>query len=121
MTLRGQDTAVARYVLLDPYYFHLTYLKEDPALMVDTGEGFEFRKRRIKDAVHIPNVRSLNTALDTITPDYAIFLYCTVDSRAISAAKIFYERGFRKIYVLDGGMRAWKKEGMPVVRGRREG
>jgi rhodanese-related sulfurtransferase len=99
LTLRGQDTAEIEYILLDPYYFHLTYLQEEPALIVDTGEGFEFRKRRIKDAVHIPNVRSLNTALDTITPDYSVFIYCNVDSRAISAAKIFYERGFRKIYV----------------------
>ncbi len=36
MTLTGQDTAVTKYVFLDPYYFHLTYLKEDPALIAVT-------------------------------------------------------------------------------------
>ena len=117
LTAQKRDSAI--YKILDPYYFHLTYLSEDPALMVDAREGFEYRRRRIKDAVHIPNVRSLNIAADTLTRDYSIFIYCTTDTRAIGAARQFHERGFRKIYLLEGGLALWRKEGMPLDRSRK--
>jgi rhodanese-related sulfurtransferase len=30
-----------------------------------------------------------------------------------------YDQGFRKLYNLEGGIAAWRKEKMPVAKGRR--
>ena len=31
---------------------------------------------------------------------------------------MFYDKGFRKVYNLEGGIVAWRKDGMPTVRGK---
>lgn len=108
----------AKFQSVDPYYFHLNYLKTDPALLVDVREFFEFKRSRIKDAVNIPISSSLKKAADTIDHDCAMFLYCTTDSRSDWVAKKLYDLGFRKVYSLKGGLVAWKKDGYPVERKR---
>lgn len=107
-----------KYKSLDPYYFHLNYLKEDKALLIDVREPFEFRGKRLKDAVNIPSSGNLEFAADTIGKDYALFFYCTTDYRSKRVAAKFYDYGFRKIYNLEGGIAGWRKEGNPVERKR---
>jgi rhodanese-related sulfurtransferase len=101
---------------LPPYYFHLDYLKEDKAILIDVREFFEFRRTRIKDAVNIPSTRSFQIPADTIDKACALFLYCTTGYRSTRAARYFSEHGFTKVYSLDGGIIAWKKDGFPVIR-----
>ncbi len=36
-------------------------------------------------------------------------------------AREFAEKGFRKVYNLAGGIKAWKKDGFPVDKGRLKG
>ena len=105
-----------KYESLDPYYFHLDYLKTDPALLVDVREFFEFRRSRIKDAVNIPSSGNLEKSYDTISKNCALFLYCTSDYRSERVAKKLYDIGFRKLYSLEGGIVAWRKDGFTVVR-----
>ncbi len=107
-----------KYKSLDPYYFHLNYLKEEKALLVDVREMFEFRGKRLKDAVNIPSSGNLEFAADTISKDYALFFYCTTDYRSKRVAGKFYDYGFRKLYNLEGGIVGWRKEGMTVVKRR---
>ncbi len=106
------------YKSLDPYYFHLNYLKEEKALLIDVREPFEFRGKRLKGAVNIPSSGNLEFAADTIGKDYALFFYCTTDYRSKRVAVKFYDYGFRKIYNLEGGIVGWRKEGNPLVRKR---
>jgi hypothetical protein len=40
--LTAQVPDSVKYKSLDPYYFHLDYLKTDTALLVDVREFFEF-------------------------------------------------------------------------------
>jgi len=114
----GQVPDTSKYKSLDPYYFHLNYLKEEKAILIDVREPFEFRGKRLKDAVNIPSSGNLEFAADTIGKDYALFFYCTTDYRSKRVAVKFYDYGFRKIYNLEGGIAAWRKEGMGVVRKR---
>lgn len=107
-----------KFKSLPPYYFHLTYLKEDPAHMIDVREFFEYRKVRINDAVNIPSSGNLQSAADTIDKDCALFLYCKTGFRSDRVAKRFYDMGYRKVYSLEGGIVAWKKDGFPVERKR---
>jgi len=106
-----------KYQSLEPYDFHLRYLKEDIALLIDVREYFEFKGRRIKGSVNIPASGNLEFSTDTIDKNCALFFYCLTDERSIHVAEYFYERGFRKLYSLQGGIIAWRKDRFPVVRG----
>jgi len=117
-SLTGQIADSAKYLSPDPYYFHLEYLKNDPALILDVRMPFEFKGRRLKDAINVPSSRQLNALADTLSEDYYLFLYCTDGYRSKRAAELLYDRGFRRLYNLEGGIVAWRKEGMPVVKGR---
>jgi rhodanese-related sulfurtransferase len=114
----AQVTDSLKYKSLDPYYFHLNYLKEEKAILIDVREPFEFRGKRLKDAVNIPASGNLEFAADTINKEFALFFYCTTDYRSKRVAVKFYDYGFRKIYNLEGGIVAWRKEGMGVSRRR---
>lgn len=112
----SQKADTLKYKLLEPYDFHLAYLRTDPALLVDVREPFEFRGRRIRDAVNIPSSGNLEFASDTIDKNVALFLYCTTDYRSNNVAEFLIKKGFTRVYSLKGGIVAWKKDGFPVIR-----
>jgi len=116
-SLAGQQDTSSKFISLDPYYFHLEYLKRDPSLILDVREPFEFRGKRIREAINIPSAREMNALTDTLPGDYSIFLYCTTGYRSKRAAENLYEKGYRDLFNLEGGLAAWKKEDMPVVKG----
>lgn len=116
--ITGQVPDSVKFKSLLPNDFHLTYLKEDKAILIDVREFFEFRKVRLKHAVNIPSSGKLEFAADTIDKQRALFLYCTTGYRSKRVAVFFHDKGFSKLYSLDGGIVAWKKEGFPVVRKR---
>ena len=115
-SITGQVTDSVKYRSLLPSDFNLTYLKEDKAILVDVREFFEFRKTRLKDAVNIPSSGNLKIAADTIDKQCAIFLYCTSGYRSRRVAESLYDKGFRNLYSLKGGIVAWKKDGFPVEK-----
>lgn len=118
LPVSGQVTDSVKYKSLDPYYFHLQYLKSDSAILLDVREPFEFKRKRIRDAINIPSSGNLEKAADTLKKEFSYFLYCSTDYRSRDAAKKLYEKGFRKLYNLEGGIVAWKKDKMPVVKGK---
>jgi rhodanese-related sulfurtransferase len=93
-------------------------LKTDSSILIDVREPFEFNGRRIKGAINIPASGNLDKAADTLNKDLSLFLYCTSGYRSSSAAVKLYNKGFRKLYSLKGGIAAWRKDRMPVVKGR---
>jgi len=117
-SLNGQSDTSSKYISLDPYYFHLEYLKREPSLILDVREPFEFRGKRLREAINIPSSREMKALTDTLGRDNSIFLYCTTGFRSKRAAENFYEKGFRNLFNLEGGLAAWKKEDMPVVKGK---
>jgi len=114
----GQADQSAKYLSLDPYDFHLTYLKTEPAMLVDVRQFFEYKGRRIKDAVNIPSAKDLISRTDSMDRKTAFFLYCTDGFRSKRAAEILYDKGFSLLYNLEGGILAWKRDGFPVEKGR---
>ena len=116
--LFSQKADSIKYTNLEPYDFHLNWLKDDKTMLIDVREYFEYKRSRIKDAVNIPSSGNLDFAADTLNKDLALFLYCTTDFRSIRVARKFADMGFRKVYNLTGGIKAWKKDGFPVQKKR---
>jgi rhodanese-related sulfurtransferase len=85
-------------------------------LIVDVREYFEYKRSRLKDAVNIQSSGNLESTVDTLDKFSHIFLYCTTDFRSIRVAKFLVENGFIHVYSLDGGIKAWKKAGLPVEK-----
>lgn len=117
----GQPAESLKYKSLEPYDFHLTYLKDDKAVLIDVREFFEYKKSRIKDAINIPSSGNLEFAADTFEKDKSLFLYCTTDYRSKRVAAKFSEKKFVNVYNLEGGIKAWKNDGFPVDRKRLKG
>jgi phage shock protein E len=107
-----------KFKSLDPYDFHLTYLKEDNAMMIDVREFFEYRKLRIKYAVNIPSSGNLQLSSDTLNKESSLFIYCTSGFRSKRVSKFFCDKGFSRVFNLEGGINAWRKDGFPVEHKR---
>ena len=116
----AQSADSVKYISVEPYDFHLAWLKTDKALLIDVREFFEYKRSRIKDAVNIPSSGNLEFAGDTLEKDLSLFLYCTTDFRSKRVSEKFSRMGFAKVYDLEGGIKAWKRDGFPV-EGRRKG
>jgi rhodanese-related sulfurtransferase len=113
----GQPSDSVKYLSLEPYDFHLQYLRTDSSLLIDVREPFEFRGKRIHGAINIPSSGNIEKAADTLNKDFTYFLYCTTDYRSRHVADMLYNKGFRKLVILDGGIVAWKKDGEKVDKG----
>jgi phage shock protein E len=116
--LSAQSPDTLKFKSLPPYDFHLAYLRADSAILIDVREFFEYKKSRIKDAINIPSSGNIEFAADTLGKESPLFLYCTSGFRSKRVAGKLYDKGFRNLYSLDGGINAWKKENMPVDRKR---
>ena len=114
----GQPSDSVKYLSLEPYDFHLQYLRTDSALLIDVREPFEFRGKRIHGAINIPSSGNIEKAADTLNRDLTYFLYCTTDYRSRNVADMLYDKGFRKLIILDGGIVAWRKDGEKIDKGR---
>ena len=113
----GSDSL--KFKSLPPAEFLAAYQKSQKAVMIDVREFFEYRKSRIKDAINIPSSGNLEVSADTLDKDSNLFLYCTSGFRSKRVAKFFSEEGFTKVYSLDGGIMAWRKEGTAWIRKRK--
>ncbi len=107
-----------KYANLDPCFFHLNYLKDDKAVLIDVREFFEFKKSRIRDAVNIPSSGNIDYVADTIDKSRPLYFYCTTGFRSKRVAEKFAEKGFRSVYNLEGGLKKWKEDGYPVEKKR---
>jgi rhodanese-related sulfurtransferase len=91
------------------------------AVVVDVRTPGEFAGRlgHIPGAVNLP-LGDLKGRLKALGPEIAdltdqdVFVVCRTDNRSLSAAGTLHKAGFRKIFVIKGGMTRWNRAGYPV-------
>jgi rhodanese-related sulfurtransferase len=83
-------------------------------IFLDIREKAEFKKEHIAESMSLP----LSTLEENITklkdPAQPIILICASGQRARTAAKQLRGKGFSNIYVLTGGLNAWKDGKLPL-------
>ncbi len=57
-----------------------------------------------------------NQNIDGLDKSKPVIVYCKSGGRSAKCAAKLKEKGFKKIYDLDGGFLKWIFEGMPVVK-----
>ncbi len=87
------------------------------AVLVDVRTPEEVQQGAIKGAVNL-DYRSKNfkQQVSKLDKEKTYFLYCAAGVRGSKAADIMEELGFKQVYNLDGGITAWKEEGLPVEK-----
>jgi|SRR3989338_5214876 len=92
-------------------------LKHKDCQLIDVREGFEFESEKIPGCHHFP-LSSLNEAsLKDFDKNKAVYLVCKSGSRAATAAEKLKTYGFQEVYVMEGGLNAWRAAGKAVVEG----
>ena len=85
------------------------------ALLLDVREANEVAAGKLPNAVHIP-LSQLKDRVGEIAKmsSRPVVVYCALGRRARSAGSILANAGFASIYMLSGGLKAWKDAGLPL-------
>ena len=87
-------------------------------IILDVRDFAHFDKNHILNALNIPivDLPQGNGKLDQ-NKDRDILLVCEQGAQSGKAAQILLKQGLKNLSILQGGIQAWMKEGMPVVKG----
>lgn len=86
---------------------------EENALFVDVRETDEFIARRIPGAELQP-LSVLPLLPPDCTPERPVIYFCNSGNRTGKAEEILRQRGHSRTYIIDGGITAWEKAGLPI-------
>lgn len=87
------------------------------AVLLDLREAKEFSGGKLPNAIHIP-LSQLAGRVSELAKFVArpVVAYCDIGRRSRTAAGTLEKAGFKEIYTLQGGISAWKKDGLPVEK-----
>ncbi len=82
--------------------------------LLDVRTPHEFREGHIKGAVNVP-IAQLSHRLDRLKlkPRRPVVAICLSGHRSVPAVRLLRAHGWEDIRQLAGGMRAWRREGLP--------
>jgi len=86
----------------------------EPFHFVDVREDHEWEKGRAAGSVHIGRgilERDIEQAIPDLDAD--IVLYCGGGYRSALSADNLQKMGYRRVFSLAGGIRAWRESGLP--------
>ena len=84
--------------------------------IIDVREVSEYESVRIKDSKSVP-LTTFEEKLNLIDKKTPIYLQCGVGKRAQKAAEFLSDLGYKNLYVVEGGIKAWIEAGYPVEVG----
>ena len=94
-------------------------MNRDNALVVDLRPIADFDKGHIAGSKNV-QLSQFDPENKQLAPAKAlpVVLVCKAGESADGAAKRLRKAGFGKVYVLDGGIAAWRQAELPLVKGR---
>jgi rhodanese-related sulfurtransferase len=94
-------------------------LMDEGALLVDIRNPDEYAREHIANAKLVP-VSALPAKIDQPQGSRQIIFHCRSGARTATNSSLLFESASCDAYVLDGGLEAWKKAGMPVICDRKQ-
>lgn len=84
--------------------------------IVDTRTGWERSSGWIANSVHISYFTFLfGGGYDKLDKERPVLLICAHGTRSYRVGRSLIKKGWKEVYDLDGGMKAWLKDGYSVV------
>lgn len=92
-------------------------LNRSHAVLLDVREAKEHAEGYIVNAIHIP-LGDLKNQLNRIEKykEKPVIAYCRSGHRSASACSTLRKAGFNQVFNLRGGIMAWQKDNLPIVR-----
>lgn len=88
------------------------------AVFIDAREPFEYEKKHILYSINMPydHIEYFGGLINNLSKDTTIVVYSDSGSEEMAIDVLYFlkEAGFRKVYILKGGMGEWEKKGFPV-------
>lgn len=81
----------------------------DAYTLLDVRQPEEYRDRHIPGAKLIP-VTDIGARIDEIDSRKPVIVYCAIGGRSRIAAQMLAGKGFREVYNLSGGIKAWETD-----------
>lgn len=92
-------------------------IETKPGQVLDVRTPEEWAEGTIKGAIKMNYYdKDFAKQLDKLDKTKPVYVYCKVGGRSGSAAKELEKKGFKLVYNLDGGIKAWDKEGYPKAK-----
>jgi len=89
-------------------------VNQQDGLFLDIREAAEFKKEHIAESMTLP-LSTLEANIAKLkNPEQPIILICASGQRSRTAAKQLRSNGFSNVYVLTGGLNAWKDGKLPL-------
>ncbi|MDR2232337.1 MAG: rhodanese-like domain-containing protein [Tannerella sp.] len=106
------------YQCLDVYEFEKQLIITRERQLIDVCTPREFEKYHIRGAKNIDFRSSdFRKEIENLNRTIPVFIYCLSGVRSKLSAYQFKKAGFKTIYELNMGLRAWLKAGRPVTTG----
>lgn len=88
-----------------------------PPLLLDVRTEAEYAVSHLKDARRVEPGKPAKELLESLDPDRAVVVYCSVGERSSKFARELRKQGIRKVFNLDGSIFQWANEGRPLYAG----
>jgi rhodanese-related sulfurtransferase len=98
---------------IDPARLHALLASERPPQLVDVRTAAEVARGSIAGARHI-ELASLPGRAVELDPAAPCVLVCQSGGRSAQACALLAQRGFGRLYNLQGGVAAWARAGLPL-------
>jgi rhodanese-related sulfurtransferase len=102
------------YQAIDPARLHAMLEANVPPQLLDVRTAAEFARGAIAGAKHI-ELAVLPGRSAELDPAAHCVLYCLSGARSAQACAYLAQRGFGRLYNLEGGIAAWVRAGLPVT------
>jgi len=92
-------------------------LNQGKSVVLDIRSQEDFAAGHIRDARHIPlkELKSRISELDKFKSK-SVIVVCSAGSQSSRAASVLKSAGFGEVYSLDGGLAAWRAQGLPTAK-----
>ena len=92
-------------------------MEKESGVLLDVRTAEEFAEAHLEGATQLDyyETDSFSAALDQLDKSKTYYIYCRSGTRSSNAQAMMYEKGFKEVYNLDGGILAWRKAQLPVV------
>lgn len=85
------------------------------AQIVDLRQPEDFKRAHIANAINLP-ATSIQNSLGKLSRERPILLVDADGRRTQTVAQLLRGTGFKGVYVLQGGLNAWRSSGVPFTR-----
>jgi rhodanese-related sulfurtransferase len=102
-------------------------VEQEEVFLLDVRTQAEFNKMHIEgatliplknvlsqDSVELPSDKMLEARINEVPADKRILVYCKSGTRSAAACSLLVNKGYRKVYNMEGGIDAWLAKGCTV-------